>query len=103
MSWSAIIALLLEFFGPLLREWLSDRLGPAVPEWRPADDAGLAVEELFDRALARTWRVQVARRAALRACRRIALAHRTEFDAALRGLGACPRPTAAEWYELEAL
>jgi hypothetical protein len=73
MGWAAIVAALIELFGPLLQDWLKDctaeRLSDAARELPEPDtfgSEGEAASALFDRAISDLPRLAFVRRAALR-------------------------------------
>jgi hypothetical protein len=78
MNWAALIAVLLELFGPLIRAWLEELFRKAEPKLG-VYPAGAVVHdaeitELFAAARAQmTWRQWLWRRGALAACERVAL------------------------------
>jgi len=73
MNWAAIIAALMEVFGPILQDWLKDctaeRLNRAAAELPPAETFGsdaAATVAMFDEAIASLPRLAFVRRTGLR-------------------------------------
>lgn len=100
-SWSKLIALLIQFFAPYLKDLLDDLLNRAKP---PGDLAALdppaAVEQLFQAARAQTWFWQFGKRAKLAACQRIATARAGEFFQAMHGTATAPKLSLHDSVEL---
>jgi hypothetical protein len=74
MTWASLIAVLLELFGPMLRDLL-ERLFKAVEPklGSPADGVFTSTARLFDAAKSELWWWQFGKRSVLSVCRQIAL------------------------------
>lgn len=75
MGWAAIITLIIELVGPYLMEWLKQLLERWLSRAAadlPAPATGADVVGLFDAAIDRLPRLAFARRALLRAVKRVA-------------------------------
>jgi hypothetical protein len=104
MTWTAILTVLLELFGPFVRKLIEDLLSRAKTELEA--EGGVArqtaesnIQTLFDRAKAKTWKVQVVKRRILDAACQVALARAAEVAIACRG-GPIPKLTLTEWTTL---
>jgi hypothetical protein len=106
MNWAALIAMLLEFFGPMIRKLLEDIFQKVQPKM--LGDLALAeppsaITELFRKAKAETWVWNVRKRMALATCERIARNHSYAFWNALKGDSMPPLMSSIERAEVEAL
>ena len=101
VSWAAIIALLLEFFGPALKKWLDDLFNRFAMPGNPRDiDPSPGMRALFQKARAETWWFQFGARAKLAICERIAVKRAPEFWSACKDGLAAPRMHPSEKKEL---
>jgi hypothetical protein len=92
MNWSALIAVLLEFFGPLIRAWLENLFKQAEPKLGAAPgDTDAATIKLFAAAHAETNWWNFRKRAVLAACRRTALNRSASIGAAIHDGAAVPK------------
>jgi len=98
MTWAVLIDLLVKFL-PLIVDWLRKLLREVEAEMAAVcpDDCALAIHDVFARARGRLYVWQFARRRALAACERAALARAGEFAAAARGQGPPPAMTGREY------
>ena len=89
MNWKALITILLEFFGPFVRQWLEDLFDRVQPGTFPTAPNGTAtaVKQLFAAARRETSWWQVRRRAVLAACESVAVARAGELLLALTDRG----------------
>lgn len=101
MNWAALVAVILELLGPLIRRWLEDLLSRAEPAGEPAlVDPPAAVARLFGAARGRLWWWQFGQRARLAVCERVAVRHAAGLYAAVLAGHPVPRLTAADEAEL---
>jgi hypothetical protein len=97
MNWAALIALLWQFFGPIIQKWLDGLFDKAKPEGAvSALDPPAGMARLFAAARAQTWWWQGGKRALLSACERVAVSRASEFWEVMRVGGHAPQMTASE-------
>lgn len=106
MTWAALIAVILEFFGPQIRAWLESLFTKAESTLSPFPQSGWlasdVVHELFAKARAQTWVWQFRRRAILSACERVSLRRAGQFVEAVAGKQPVPVMTGREYDEVQA-
>ncbi|AMV25547.1 hypothetical protein VT84_14210 [Gemmata sp. SH-PL17] len=98
MSWSALITLLLQFFGPLLQKLLDDLLNRLTPPQSniEAIDPPAGMAALFQAARDQTWWFQFRKRAQLAVAERIAVRRAPEFWRAMKFSQPAPALTLVE-------
>ncbi len=97
MNWAALIALLWQFFGPIIEKWLADLFRGADPDGAvSALDPPVGMARLFAAARRQTWPWQFGRRALLATCERVATRRAAEFWAAMRTGGPAPQMSVGE-------
>lgn len=96
MGWGALIAVIIELFGPVLADWLKKLLeqwlrqaaeSATLSEPDPAMMAAENISLLFDAAIDRMPRLAFVRRNFLRSCKRAALARANQLMHAAQGGG----------------
>lgn len=106
MTWPMLITLLLQFFGPLVADWLSRiavRAGPQPGPFPPLVRDAIPQYFAALRARTRWWNpLHWPDRARLAACERVALDNVASFSAAMRFGAPMPKITPAEYAQVAA-
>ncbi len=97
MNWTALIALLWQFFGPIVEKWFADIFKNAKPLGAVSTlDPPAGMARLFAAARAETWWWQAWKRSVLAVLEQAAVAHAAEFWTAMQTGGPAPQMTASE-------